>query len=218
MKTKRIIFLDLDETLIDTSERHYQVYCDIMNTLNLDGTINKDEFWKLKRNGIPSLEILKETDTKVLKKFSELWINNIEKRDYLLYDTPFNETYTLLSELSKERLILITMRNNRENLIWELKKLGLHDKFEFILSCSSLENKDKTVPLLEYIHNKKFTLESNSIIVGDSEIDIITGKKFNIITLAVSYGIRTRAFLISMNPDYCLKDMDEVVDTIKNLK
>ena len=110
------------------------------------------------------------------------------------------------------------MRNNRENLIWELKKLGLHDKFEFILSCSSLENKDKTVPLLEYIHNKKFTLESNSIIVGDSEIDIITGKKFNIITLAVSYGIRTRAFLISMNPDYCLKDMDEVVDTIKNLK
>ena len=60
---KRLIFWDLDDTLIDTSERHYQVYCDIINELNVKIYLDKEEFWKLKRNGISTLEILDGIDS-----------------------------------------------------------------------------------------------------------------------------------------------------------
>ena len=211
---KKNIFLDLDETLIDTSERHYQVYYDIMNLLNLKDHLNKDEFWKLKRNGISTVELINETDPYILQKFSKLWIENIEKKEYLLYDRPFRETFDLLSELRKERLILVTMRNNREHLIWELKNLGIYEYFESILSCSPFKNKTKELPILAYIQDKKLFLDKNSIIVGDSEIDIITGKKLDITVIAVSYGIRARELLIHMNPDYCLNGIDELLKTI----
>jgi len=158
---------------------------------------------------------LEEKDTKILEKFSKIWIDKIEKKTYLLYDTLFNETNYLLSELNKDRLILLTMRNNRENLLWELKKLGLIENFEFILTCSPLKNKDKTVPLLKFVRDKKLNLNKNSIIIGDSETDIVTGKNLNMTTLAVCYGIRSKEFLISMNPDYCLKNIDEVVNILK---
>lgn len=215
--SKKIIFLDLDETLIDTSNRHYQVYCDLMKILNLKNPIDKEEFWKLKRNGISTVEILDEKDPKAQEEFINLWIKNIENKEYLILDKLFSETQGLLSKLSKETLILLTMRNNRDNLIWELKKLGLYDIFETILSCSPLKNKDKTAPILEYINDKNLDIDKNSIIVGDSEIDIITGKKLNMTTIAVSYGIRKEDKLLSMNPDYCLEDIKEVVDTLNNI-
>jgi len=214
---KRIIFLDLDETLIDTSNRHYHVYLDILKALNLGNPLDKEEFWKLKRKGIPTIEILNETDHTILKEFLKLWINNIEKKEYLSWDKVFSETPCLLSELDKENLILLTMRNNRENLLWELKKLGFDDSFKAVLSCSPLKNKDKTGPILKYIQDENLSLDKNSVIMGDSEIDIITGKKLNITTMAVSYGIRSEEILKFLHPDYCLKDMNEIIETLKKL-
>jgi len=213
----RLIFLDLDETLIDTSDRHYHVYCDIIKELNLQISLSKDDFWKLKRKGISTIQILEGIDLQILSKFSELWIENIESREYLVYDKLFKDSLWLLSKLSSEKLFLITMRNNRKNLIWELKKLGLYNKFNAVLSCSPLDSHDKTVPILEYIGKNDLFINENSIIVGDSEKDIITGKKLNLTTLAVSYGIRKEEILLSMKPDYCLDNIIAIFNTIKNL-
>jgi phosphoglycolate phosphatase-like HAD superfamily hydrolase len=213
----RNIFLDLDETLIDTSERHYQVYCDIINILNLKDPLNKDEFWKFKRNGIKTNELINETNHQIKKEFSKLWIENIEEKEYLLYDRPFCETFELLSKLSKERLILVTMRNNRKHLIWELKNLGLYEYFESILNCSPLKNETKKIPILEYIQEKKLYLDKNSIIIGDSEIDILTGRKLDMTVIAVSYGMRTRKMLSNMNPDYCLNNINQLLETINGI-
>jgi phosphoglycolate phosphatase len=214
MNYKRLIFLDLDETLLDTSERHYQVYCDIIDELNLHIPLDKNEFWKLKRNGISTVEILEEIDPEILLEFSKLWIKKIESKNYLIYDKLFKDSLGLLSKLSQEKLILVTMRNNRENLIWELKKLGLYNKFNTILSCSPLNNTDKSVPIQEFINENQFILDKNSIIVGDSETDIITGKKLNITVIAVSYGIRNLEKLIPFNPEFCLRSINEIVETI----
>lgn len=213
---KRIIFLDLDETLIDTSERQYCVYCDIANSLNLENLISKDEFWKLKRDGTKTIDILNESN-EIIKEFSQLWINNIEIRSYLSYDKPFNSTFDLLHNLKNEQLVLLSMRNNQENLIWQTKELGLYDYFDDILSCSPLQYNDKTFPLINYIHSKNLSTNNNLIIVGDSEIDIITGKLLKMTTIAVTYGIRTKKLLVSRDPDYIIDDMNEIINLLKAL-
>jgi len=215
MESKRIIILDLDETLIDTSERHYQVYCDINRILNLENLKSKVEFWDMKREGISTVEILDIVDENILNKFYNLWIKNIESKKYLIYDKLFNDTLKFLSALNKESLLVLTMRNNRVNLIWELKKLGIYYEFKSILSCSPITNIDKTIPLLEYAKKNGQNFNKNSIIIGDSETDIITGKKLKLKTLAVSYGIRTKEILLLRKPDYCVEDMCEIIDILK---
>jgi phosphoglycolate phosphatase len=215
--TKRTIILDLDETLLDTSQRHYRVYCDIVNILNLDSKFDQNEFWNLKREGKSTIEILDEKENEILKKFSKLWIDKIEQKKYLFHDKLYDNTLKLLSDLNNERLILLTMRHNRKNLIWELKNFGLDKYFTSILSCSPIYNKDKSSVLLEYLKDNKLILDNNSIIIGDSEIDINTGKTLNLTTIAVSYGIRSENLLIAMNPDFCLKNIDEITDIINEI-
>jgi phosphoglycolate phosphatase-like HAD superfamily hydrolase len=217
MSSNKTIFFDLDDTLINTSERHYRVYCNIIKVLNLEEPIDKNEFWKLKREGISTVNILNGIDNGILEKFSKLWIDKIEEKNYLFYDTLLQRTLSLLSNLKDERLILLTMRNNRGNLIWEIKKLDLYDYFKSILSCSPLQFRDKTVPIINYINNNHSVTTENSVIVGDSEIDIITGKKLNMTTISVSYGIRSKDILLPFKPDYCLNDITEIIDTIKGI-
>lgn len=215
--TERIIFIDLDETLIDTSERHYRVYCDIINTLNLKNPISKNEFWKLKRKGVSTLGIIEENDPEILKQFSKLWINNIEKKNYLSHDKPFDSTFDLLNNLKNELFVLLSMRNNHENLIWQINELGLNNYFDEILSCSPIQYKDKTSILLNYIHSNNLVINNDFIIIGDSETDIITGKLLKLITIAVTYGIRTKKLLISHDPDYTIDNMDEIINLLKTL-
>lgn len=217
MSPNRTIFFDLDDTLINTSERHYQVYCDIIKFLNLEGPINKDKFWKLKRSGTSTISILNETNNAILEKFSKLWIDKIENKKYLIYDQLFSEALCLLSDLRDENLILLTMRNNRGNLIWEIKKLGLYSCFDSILSCSPLQFKDKTNLITDYFTQNNSISTKNSIIIGDSENDIITGKKLKITTIAVSYGIRSAENLLKLNPDYCLSDINKIFYTINGI-
>jgi phosphoglycolate phosphatase len=217
MSSNKTIFFDLDDTLINTSQRHYQVYCDITKILDLEYPIDKDEFWKLKRDGISTVKILNEKDEGIIEKFSKLWIDKIEEKNYLFYDTLLPGTLCLLSNLKEERLILLTMRSNRGNLIWEIKKLGLNDYFKSILSCSPLQFIDKTVPIINYFNNENSITNENSAIVGDSEIDIITGKKLNMTTISVSYGIRSEDILLQLKPDYCLKDITEIIDIINGI-
>ena len=52
MKYKAIV-CDLDGTLLDTSERHYRVYMDILTSKGLHGFI-KNDIWQKKRSGIKS--------------------------------------------------------------------------------------------------------------------------------------------------------------------
>ena len=47
VKISAIIFLDLDGTLLDTSERHYKVYKDILDSKGLKSH-EKEDFWDLK--------------------------------------------------------------------------------------------------------------------------------------------------------------------------
>ena len=214
---KRIIFVDLDDTLIDTSYRHYKVYSDIVSDLNLKKDINKKEFWKLKRNCQSTLDILNEKDKSISKVFYEEWIKKIEQKKYLRYDELFDKSLMLLKELKNENLILLTMRNNRFNLMWELNKLGIKNYFETILSCSPLKNEDKTIPVKEYLKKREIVLDKKSLIIGDSETDINTGKQLKIITVAVNYGIRSKKNLISLKPDFCLNNIDEISKIVSNL-
>lgn len=212
---KRIIFFDLDGTLIDTSERHYVLYKDILELLGMPNKLSKKEFWKEKRIGRKTVDLLPGNSTQsVAREFSEKWLEKVEDTKYLKYDRPYSESLSVLSELeSMFDLVLVTLRQNERNLFWELGDFGLTKYFKEILFGSPLIFEDKVLLIQEYM--KTCSGKRNGIVVGDSEVDINTGKKIGMLTVAVTYGIRSRNFVKKLKPSFCANSLREVLEILK---
>lgn len=206
-----IIFLDLDGTILDTSERHYRVYIDILNSKGLVG-LPKEKFWHMKRIGIKTRDILPTyLSEKTKTNFEEEWLQKIEKKIYLHHDKVFPETEAILFDLKKEfDLVLVTLRNNFENLYWELSKLNLEGYFKSIIS-----GKGPKKNMVKNYLIKNYPVEK-CLIIGDTEEDISAGLELNIPTISVTYGIRSAKFLKQFNPNYCINNLKDILDIIEN--
>ncbi|MCZ3366995.1 HAD family hydrolase [Methanobacterium veterum] len=204
------IFLDLDGTLLDTSPRHYKLYQDILNKRGVsESKVSPEKFWNMKRTGIKTRNILPASfSEEAVISFEEEWLQKIEKKSYLQYDEPFPKTKKVLSCLNNEfDLVLVTLRNNKENLHWELSKLGLQSYFKSIICGKGPKKK-----LVEdYLRDSPY---EKCIIIGDTEEDIKTGLELKITTVSVTWGIRSRAFLEDFNPDFCTDSFQEIIDII----
>lgn len=215
---KQIIFFDLDGTLIDTSERHHRVYKDILEFYGIPNTLSKEKFWGEKRKGKKTVELLPETSSKeFVQTFMDEWLKRIENRKYLKYDYLLPGVLDVLSILkNKSDLILVTLRNNKENLFWELNNLGLIKYFKEILVDSPMKPKNKTLLIKNYI--ERHSRDDNFIIVGDTEVDISSGKELGILIIAVSWGIRSEDFLKKLTPNFCLDNLSELHKILQGIR
>lgn len=205
-----IIFLDLDGTLLDTSTRHYKLYNDILDKKGASKSIlSAEKFWSMKQAGVKTRDILPEFfSEESISSFEKEWLQKIEKKDYLQQDKLFPGIKDILFYLNKEfDLVLVTLRNNTENLDWELSKLGLKSYFKFLISGKG----PKTKLIENYLMERSM---DRCIIVGDTEEDIKTGLQLEITTISVTWGIRSRAFLENFNPDFCIDSLHEIIDII----
>ena len=212
---KWTMFFDLDDTLIDTTERQYRVYKDILYSYGIQNILSKNEFWNIKRSGKKAVELLpKNFSEEFIQKFTDEWLKRIENKNYLKYDNLLPESLGVLSVLkNKTDLILVTLRNNRENLLWELNNLGLVNYFKEILVGSPVKLKNKTTLVKAYIERN--LKENKFIIVGDTEADISAGKELGMLTVAVTYGIRSKKFLENFKPDLYLDKLNDLLEILK---
>ena len=115
---KREIFLDLDGTLLNTSERHYRAFIDVLSHLKLRNVLSKEDFWNMKRTGKKTIYLLPVKNPRDYnRQFSEEWLKCLEKKAYLKLDELFRGSTDVLSILKPEfDLVLLTMRQNVKNL------------------------------------------------------------------------------------------------------
>ena len=109
-------------------------------------------------------------------------------------------TKNILKKLKKcgYRLILISKRTKKSLFIYEIKKLGIDHLFKEFINTRQLEK----------YHFIKYP--NNSIFVGDTEDDILTGKHFNMKTIAVLSGRRNMVQLKQLKPDFILNNINEI--------
>ena len=46
--------------------------------------------------------------------------------------------------------------------------------------------------------------DTGGIIIGDTEADVLAGKRLSLVTIAVASGIRSRQYLQALEPDYLI--------------
>lgn len=204
------IFIDLDGTLLEGKLKHYNCYKDII--LKDGGTpLDIDIYWDMKRSKITRDVFLEKSNYKcTYNNFLTQWLENIESEKYLYYDQLKPDVIEVLNGWKNytHRIILITMRNNQENLYRQLDELKIRNIFDEIIICSCKENNEK----YKFVKDIKFV---KAIVIGDTEHDVNLAEKLNIKCIAVTSGLRKKRFL---NADFIEEDIKNIdIENIINI-
>lgn len=206
------IIFDLDGTILDTSQRHYIAYRNIMEMFGYrEGNIlPRESYLECKRLGIDRYELLSFSNaTQHYDRFLSSWLEIIEDKEYLKYDKLF-DTFSVPAVLNflaqKKKLVLATMRNNYTNLYDQLSELSIDELFDEIILIPSLSNSDK-----RSVSFSKYFLPNRTLFVGDTEKDIESARILNSKVCVVTCGLRSHSYLQSMSPDYIVSNISKLI-------
>lgn len=184
------IFLDLDGPLLEGKYRHYKCYEDIINKYG-GNLLDIDAYWDLKRSKVTRDIVLEKSNFQdSYNTFFEAWMTNIEDEKYLQLDTLKPQVIETLREWKNitDKIVLVTMRQNRTFLLQQLKDLGVYNLLDEIIDCPPQRKNTK----YEALKNKKF---KTAIFIGDTEEDTNTAKMLNIKSIGITNGLRKKEFL-----------------------
>ncbi len=213
MEIKLIIF-DLDGTLIDSR-------IDITNAINYAlepygiGTFTVDEITRMVGKGITTLiedilrphpDIKKE---KVLKRFLEHY------ESHLVDNTmAYPGVYGTLERLYRWRKAVVS--NKREYLSKSiLRALDLEKFFDIVVGSDTTPEKKPSPLPIDFVLDKLDITRSETVMVGDSEIDIKTARVSGVKVISVTYGYRPRGVL--NGADYIIDDITELPALIESI-
>ena len=208
METSLIIF-DLDGTLVDTS-------IDLTNSLNAALLPHGLELLTPQRTKALVGEGVRNLINKILAPVGREDLFDRVLADFLSHytehvadlSTPYPGVIdTLNGRLSGYRKAVLT--NKRTDLsVKLLEALGMIENFELVLGPEDVPAQKPDPAGILHLIDKLGAKNQETVLVGDSEFDVLTGKNAGIRTVAVAYGFRPRMDLL---------DADVLIDRFMDL-
>lgn len=217
MKYKLIIF-DLDGTLINSIEGLAYSMNNVLKMLKLP-THSIEEYKKYVGSGIKKLvsNALPEDyrSDKYISSCNELmiadYLSNWERNIYV-----YEGINKLLDELKAQK-ICIAINTNKIQSIAEIIVKKTFKKHEFIsisgLNTSVSKKPDPTGA--NKIVEIADVLPSETIFLGDSEIDIMTAKNAGMYSVSALWGFRTKEDLTPYKPDAFIEQPLQLLEILK---
>lgn len=203
-----IYIFDLDGTLIDSSERMYRLFCDLIPACSL----TKNEYWNYKRNKINHKKLIEMLYPQVsFEEFNDRWMPLIEEKKYLDMDRDYPDTLDVLSEMkgNGNTLYLLTARQSKKSLMEELQRLDLMFFFNAVITTEGKQSKEDV--LIEFARYNQDILNPENIFISDMGKDIQLGNKLGFYTVAISYGFMSEEKLKEYSPKRVIKELSELI-------
>ncbi len=210
------ILLDLDGPLLDVLPRYHRLHRDVVLWRH-GRPLDAAEYWQAKRRRVPEAGILERTglDELAISQAAARRARWIESRRYLSLDRTWPWTQEALGALACfGPLVVVTLRRHRARLLWQLRGLGLRHRFHRIISGPGDDSPEAKALLLR---GAGLPIPPGSVLVGDTEVDVASGKALGLGTVALSCGIRSADALAAWQPDVLLADLREVADHLLSL-
>jgi phosphoglycolate phosphatase len=211
-----MLVLDLDGPLLDGMRRHHRCYSDILQQRKFQ-PVPIELYWEMKRNRVSRRVLLEYSNALSLyDEFLDAWINRIETREYLALDRlQHNVTNVLLGWKQRElRLLLATMRNNSRNLAWQLDMLNLSRFFDDVVVVGSGHDGANKAP---EVKARMMGQRTDRVVwVGDTEVDVAAARQLGVRVCALTCGLRTKEYLVSLSPDYIETDLQSLAEIVNN--
>jgi len=205
---KHICF-DLDGTLVDSHKTIYYSTIKSLNDLNIPNNIDEERFRDM--IGKHFVDIFEDMNIPV-SDFEE-FINVYKKNYFLFIDDSelypdISDVLEFLSQNGLKISLLTTKAQDQADKI--LIHFNIAKYFDFIMGRrNGIAHKPSAEPLLMICAGLNVTPEE-SLIVGDTEMDILCGQNANTKTCAITHGYRTEEFILEHNPDYIVKALNEL--------
>jgi len=202
MTSIKLVIFDWSGVICDDFERVYQTDMKLLNSFGI-----KSMSVKKYRNEyeFPYMKMYRKWGIKASKR-------EVNKRYETLYDSIDIETKPTpgaketLSWLNKKGIKVAVLSSKiRKNIIKEAKRFEILEYFSLIVG--DVHDKKKVIKKII----KHFGVSSKeTMFVGDTEYDVITGKKVGAYTAVTVFGFRNKSDLVKSNPDFILKTLDDL--------
>ena len=212
------LLFDLDGTLIDSKT-------DLANSINLmladlgRPTLSEATVGSFVGDGVRVLvrRSLTATDPKNEPPDEELHAKGIAlmhshyANEMLKTTRPYPHVPETLASFQNKRKAVVTSKEVRFTRII-LKHFGIEHYFEAIIGGDTTPaRKPDPGPVLEAMKQLSSSA-SETVMIGDSENDVIAGKRAGTLTCAVSYGFRTAEQLRAAEPDLLIDRFAQLND------
>ena len=217
---KRLLIFDLDGTVADTLPS-------IAEAVNLCARHfgypekSEDEVRLAVGNGVgvllqktmPEDDMADDVQREKIKDYFAICYEQTQAK----VDCAYSGMAEAMRELYGKGFILAILSNKPDKLV----KMIVNNIFpDGIISVAmgqtDLPKKpDPTVPLM--IAEQFGISPTKTYFIGDSEVDVLTGKNAEMITVAVSWGLRERYVLEDASPDVIIDTRAELLEYFRNL-
>ncbi|NEP09022.1 MAG: HAD family hydrolase [Symploca sp. SIO2C1] len=233
------VFCDFDGPIIDVSRRYYTTYQlaladtqafyqaqDITLTIT---PLSKQQFWQMKRNRVPDVEIAKNSG--LLEKQINFFLGRVVEivnQPALLHKDKLQPGVSWALPLLHSRsvqIVLVTLRSQSQ-ATQILRNYGLTRLFSGIYGTS-----DHLAAYQNYTDLKrqllKQAIEEQSLLseqptsawmVGDTEADIVAAQALSLPTIALTCGIRSFSYLYQFEPTYIYTDLLTAVQHLLGIR
>jgi len=211
--TSKCIFLDLDGTLVDSTEAYFEAARASFKAIGQAPPTNETalEIPRRLEQGYSINDITNGETKKFLKTYMKTYYLVTPQKTRLIP----NVSATLEALSSKNTLALVTMRHvPRLTIVRELDYFGISRFFTRIVTAM---DSCKPKPSPEALLNSAEALDvkiSDCLIVGDSVNDVRAGRAAGAQTVAVLSGLFACEELAREKPDLILEDITALPDFI----
>ena len=202
------IIFDLDGTLIDVSKRHYSLYRRVISEQGAEA-LPPAEYWRHRRAGESTIDLLTATPGVDMERFTEAWMEGIERPDWLALDAPYEGAIEIIEALAPEyELILITLRRDRVSLMDQLDALQMRSHFSAVICDGPEPVKGK------HLLRGVAELTPGGYAVGDTEADIELASETGRRAVCLSYGVRSGCYLAARGAEVVIGSLRELPEVI----
>ena len=206
MNIEHICF-DLDGTLVKSDKTIYKSTLKALEDLNLNGNIDEKSFNQM--IGIHFVDIFEvmKIDVPDFEEFIRIYKSHYF--EFIDESVLYPNVEKILSFIREEKDLKISLlttkgQDQAEKII---NHFDLDRYFDLIMGRrEGIAHKASAEPLL-MICDALNVNSKNTLMVGDTEIDINCGKNAKAITCAVSYGFRSEDKLLIQNPDFLFQSI-----------
>jgi len=214
LKINHICF-DLDGTLVKSDKTIYKSTLKALKRLGINGSIDEKRFSEML--GMHFVDIFNDLGIDVPDFDKFIGIYKSYYFDFIdesfLYPN-IEETLSFIQEKDIKISLLTTKGQDQAEKI--INHFHLNTHFDFIMGRrEGIAHKPSAEPLLNICDSLNVKI-FNTVMVGDTEIDIGCGKNAGAITCAVSYGFRTEETLLKYEPDYIFNSILELQKFLSN--
>ena len=207
MKT---IYIDFDGTLVNVYKRYTGI---LQSFIGHDYIINQKQYIYLKKKRIYDheiVELLFDGYKIDLTKYIVYKSHFIETKEWLDLDQLIGNPIFYINKIKMAgfKVSLLTARNNKSNLISQLKNLNIDNLFDKIHVVGFKKNINTKLELL-----KKIYLQGD-IIIGDSPMEIDAAHTLNLEGYFVNSGLYNKSFINNSSGNF--SDYQEIFDEILN--